>query len=284
MLPAILAAVCMVCVAATALAAKQTYTATYRYAMGDDETRIEARRKCLAGAKRRALEKAGTFVSSSSTVEDYKLTNDQITEVTAGVMEVDVVDEQTTLEGDSLVITMTIEARMDPEEVRERIDEAVARADERQSDQEARISELERQIEELKREQEREKARETASQPDEEATVDGGTDAGSTGGASETARILGAVLPEIAVRILTGMPAQQRGDVLRRMDPDARDRIQGQLVQERAAQESGGSETQTRSRPDNPYDQRRDQRYDQRRDERQRQQPAFPFPWLLKRQ
>ncbi len=278
-------AACLTCWSGQALADKQAYTTTYRHAMGDDETRTEARRKCLAGAKRRILEQAGTYVSSSTTVQNYALTDDQITEVSAGVMEVEVLEEKTELEGDALVISMTVKALLDPDEVRARLDEAVARAEAGQSDQEARISELERQLEELKQKQETAEAERDADGGDTtEATVDTGGDDESV--ASEMARTLGRLLPVIAVRILTGMPADKRGDVLRRMDPDARSRLQDQVErQSGAVEESLSVQPQAapetvRTLPDprqDPSDQR--DKATRRQELRERRDRNVLYPW-----
>ena len=224
----LLVAACLVLWAGQALAGKQAYTATYRHAMGDDETRTEARRKCLAGAKRRILEQAGTYVSSSTTVTNYELTDDQITEIAAGVMEVEVLEEKTVLEGDALVISMTVKALLDPDEMRGRLDQAIAEAQAEQSDQEARISELERQLEELKQRQEAAEAAQEAEVADDEDTV-----VDTSGDTDSVAETLGRLLPAIAVHVLTGMSTERRSDVLRQMDPDARSRLQDQVMREK---------------------------------------------------
>ena len=293
-----------VCAPVPALAAEQAYTTTYSHAVGDDETRTQARRRCLAEAKRRILEQAGTYVSSSSTVKDFSLTDDQITEITAGVMEVEVLDEKTALQGEALVITMSIKAMLDPDEVRARIDEALAKAHADQSDQEARISELERQLEELKQKQEAaEAATDTAS---DTASGDTGTDATGVDTEEDTSSLaesLGRLLPEIAVRVLTSLPSQRRTDVLRKMDPDARSRLsdqverQAQVVEEKTAPET--VRTLPDPRKDPGYDarpqprrqettrqqridrQRVDRRLDQRRDD-SRDQDVFR-PWTPRR-
>lgn len=270
----------------TAWGAKQAYTATYRHAMGDDETRTEARRKCLAGAKRRILEQAGTYVASSTTVKNYQLTEDQITEIAAGIMEVEVLDETTELQGDALVISMSVKAMLDPDEMRARLDEAVARAQAEQSDQEARISELERQIEELRQKQEAAEAESGTASGDDDSTVtvDGG---GDDEASSDMAGTLGRLIPEIAVRILTGLPSQKRSDVLRRMDPDARSRLQDQVEQQTRAVEEESSVRTERTLPDptkDPGYQRKRAVQPRRADPRQRRDREDIFvPWTPRR-
>jgi Flp pilus assembly protein TadD len=64
------------------------------YIMGDNDSKVDARRIATLEAKRKALELAGTYVESLTEVRNYQLTKDDIKSYTAGLLETDVVSEQ----------------------------------------------------------------------------------------------------------------------------------------------------------------------------------------------
>ena len=67
------------------------------YVMGDNDTKIEARRMALEHAKRTASEQAGSYLESTTTVKDLVLTNDEIRSVTAAIIQTTVLSEGITL-------------------------------------------------------------------------------------------------------------------------------------------------------------------------------------------
>jgi len=64
------------------------------YTLGDNDSKIDARRIAMQEAKRKSLELAGTYVESLTQVKNYQLTKDEIKSYTAGVVETEVVSEQ----------------------------------------------------------------------------------------------------------------------------------------------------------------------------------------------
>jgi len=64
------------------------------YSMGDNDSKIDARRIATQEAKRKALELAGSYVESMTQVQNYQLTNDEIKSYTAGILETEIVSEQ----------------------------------------------------------------------------------------------------------------------------------------------------------------------------------------------
>lgn len=64
------------------------------YIIGDNDSKVDARRIAVQEAKRKALELAGTFVASLTEVKNYELTKDEITAYTAGVIETEIVSEE----------------------------------------------------------------------------------------------------------------------------------------------------------------------------------------------
>lgn len=59
--------------ASFAQAEVQTITATHTYAMGDRDSREEARALCYVSAKRKVLEEAGVFLESSTEITNFNL-------------------------------------------------------------------------------------------------------------------------------------------------------------------------------------------------------------------
>jgi hypothetical protein len=54
------------------IAKTEVVYASYKYVMGDNDTKNDAKRLCFLEAKRRCLEKVGSYVESLSEVQDYK--------------------------------------------------------------------------------------------------------------------------------------------------------------------------------------------------------------------
>lgn len=103
------------------LAETKTVTATGKFVMGDLDSKSSAKKIALMNAKQSALEKAGTFLTSSSAVENYQLTKDEITTLAAGIMSVEILEEKWTMEGESPAVTVTIKATIDTGNLDEQI-------------------------------------------------------------------------------------------------------------------------------------------------------------------
>jgi len=64
------------------------------YVMGDNDSKIDARRIAIQEAKRKALEMAGTYLESLTEVKDMALSKDEVKAYTAGVVETEIVSEE----------------------------------------------------------------------------------------------------------------------------------------------------------------------------------------------
>ena len=64
------------------------------FVLGDNDSKVDSRRIATQDAKRRALESAGTYISSLTEVRNYRLSKDDIAVYTAGIVEADVVYEE----------------------------------------------------------------------------------------------------------------------------------------------------------------------------------------------
>jgi hypothetical protein len=116
-----LAVLCFFCLTAQELRAQQTVYASYKYVMGDNETKVDARRICLNEAKRRCIERAGTYLESVTEVRNFQLKNDEITAFAAAVLKVEIVSEEIKPEGESLTISMTVKAAVDTTNIDQQI-------------------------------------------------------------------------------------------------------------------------------------------------------------------
>ncbi len=101
----------------------KTLTAEGTYTMGDGETPLVAELRALQQAKRMAVEQAGTYVQSYSKTKHYELTSDEIETVSAGLIEVEVVDKRRQVVGEGIQFYVKIKASVTVEKA----DELVSR-------------------------------------------------------------------------------------------------------------------------------------------------------------
>jgi outer membrane protein assembly factor BamE (lipoprotein component of BamABCDE complex) len=89
--------------------------------MGDNDTKNDAKRICFIEAKRLAIEKAGTFIESSTEVRNFQLTRDEIRTYAGAIIKVDIASEEIKFVGESTVIFMTVKAEVDINSFRDRV-------------------------------------------------------------------------------------------------------------------------------------------------------------------
>lgn len=104
------------------LPAQQTVYASYKYVMGDNETKVDAKRICLNEAKRLCIERAGTFLESVTEVRNFQLKNDEIIAYAAAALKIEIISEETKLEGESITISMTVKAAVDTSNIDQHIE------------------------------------------------------------------------------------------------------------------------------------------------------------------
>jgi len=125
------------------------------YIMGDNDSKVDARRIAMQEAKRKALELAGTYVASMTEVKNYQLTKDEIKTYTAGVMATEVVSEQMrgTTEHpeiyikarctiDTAILMTLIERHQDNEDLKEQIESASRENDDLRKERDALVKQL----------------------------------------------------------------------------------------------------------------------------------------------
>ena len=98
-----------------------TLYASYKYIMGDSDTKTEAKQLCFMEAKRLCLEQAGTYIESNVTVENYQVTKDEINTYAAAFVQVELISEEIENLGETFAIQTTVRAVVDPAELQDYI-------------------------------------------------------------------------------------------------------------------------------------------------------------------
>ncbi len=99
--------------------AQDTIRGTYSYTYGDSESLVEARQTCKDLAIREAIESYYIFVQSSTEVENFQLKEDIVNTIAAGYLKnINIVDQKE----EGRTITITIEATVDPDKIKEVVD------------------------------------------------------------------------------------------------------------------------------------------------------------------
>ncbi|MBS1128784.1 MAG: uncharacterized protein H6Q96_1164, partial [Nitrospirae bacterium] len=107
------------------------------YVLGDSDSKVDGRRIATQEAQRNALERAGIYVASITQVKEYRLTKDQVTAYTAGIVETEIIADETrgTLDHPALyikarctvdtdVLVRQIDRYRESEELREQLESA----------------------------------------------------------------------------------------------------------------------------------------------------------------
>jgi tetratricopeptide (TPR) repeat protein len=101
----ILALLLMLGFCATALAEPETFETEGIFMLGDNDTIAQAREFALQDAKREALEKAGTYLSSATQVVNGTVTNDEINVIASGVIKLEeIISEETVVDGSQISV------------------------------------------------------------------------------------------------------------------------------------------------------------------------------------
>ena len=106
---------------AVTLAEVRVVTAQGEHRMGDRDTREDAIRLATEAAKRNALEQVAVYLESVTIVDGLDVTKDEIRTYTAGLVLVLEQETNTTLDGDTIVVSTNLVAQIDTEEVRQAI-------------------------------------------------------------------------------------------------------------------------------------------------------------------
>jgi hypothetical protein len=120
------------------------------YVLGDNDSKVDARRIATQEAQR-----TGTFVASLTEVKEYRLTKDQVTAYTAGIVETEIIKDETrgTLDHPELylrarctvdtdVLVKQIDRYRESEELREQIETAAREKEALRKERDALLKQL----------------------------------------------------------------------------------------------------------------------------------------------
>jgi hypothetical protein len=94
------------------------------YVMGDNDTKLEARRIALENAKLLAVEKIGTYLESHTIVKNGKLTKDEINSYASAIIKTEVVSEKVSvIENKTTVYNIRIKAKVDASVLKTKVKE-----------------------------------------------------------------------------------------------------------------------------------------------------------------
>ena len=97
----------------SAIAAEVSFQENYKYDAGEADSKLSCRAVSLVEVKRLLLERLGTYIESESTVQDMKLTRDEVTSFSAGVVKTEILEEV----WNGKQYSLTARILVDPEEV-----------------------------------------------------------------------------------------------------------------------------------------------------------------------
>ena len=113
----IMMVLCMVFQIGIASAETKEIISVGTYVMGDGETPTIAEERALMQAKRGAVEQAGTYVQSFSKVKNYRLTEDEVTVLASGIIEVQVIDKSRLIVGNGIEFWVKIRAVVNSDKI-----------------------------------------------------------------------------------------------------------------------------------------------------------------------
>ena len=131
----------------------ETIFADHKYVMGDNDSKNDARRMCFLEAKRKVLEKAGTYIESYTQVKNYKLTKDEINSYSAALLKVEVVNEEWKFIGATMAIFMSVKAEVSTDYIEKQLSKIKqdTSVQKKIKDQQRQIQKLERKYTELQK-------------------------------------------------------------------------------------------------------------------------------------
>ena len=141
----------LLCGIPDARAGQVVFTRDYVYQASEADSKLSCRAIAVEQVKRLLLEQVGTLVQSETVVRDFQLSRDQVVSMTAGIVSLDILNEQ----WDGQRYALTARVAVDPKQVAEALDSlrgnAVERAerDDARKQNEASLREIERLRKEL---------------------------------------------------------------------------------------------------------------------------------------
>lgn len=118
----IIIAIILMLLPSFALAKTETVFANFKYTMGDNDSKNDAKRIAFVEAKRLAIEKAGILIESETVVTNSTLTKDEIKSYTGAIIKVEIDKEIFETTGNIQILNMTVKAKIDTDSVKQVIE------------------------------------------------------------------------------------------------------------------------------------------------------------------
>jgi TPR repeat protein len=99
----------------------QTITATHTYILGAQDSKDDARQRCVLEAKRKILEQVGIYIESAAEGKNFDPTKEMITSIAAAVMQVKATKEKVGSQQGHKSLTLRLTAQVDLAEVRKQL-------------------------------------------------------------------------------------------------------------------------------------------------------------------
>jgi hypothetical protein len=96
-----------------AYAKSETVFCEYKYVMGDNDTKHDAKKIAFIEAKRICVEKVGTLLESETVVSSAHLTKDEVRAYALGLLKTDIVSEEVSPSGENMSVLVKIKAEYD---------------------------------------------------------------------------------------------------------------------------------------------------------------------------
>ena len=108
------------------LAKTDTVSCEYKYFLGDNDTKHDARKIAFIEAKRQCAEQIGTLLASETVVSSSDLTKDEIRAYSLSSMKTEQLSESFLPSGDGLAVLVKLKAQYDPDLMNARLKELLS--------------------------------------------------------------------------------------------------------------------------------------------------------------
>ena len=109
----------VLCMAGIAFAENKVFIKEYTYRASDMDSKVSSRMIALQEVKRALLEQLGTYLLSETEVRNFRMTKDQVTSITAGIVATEIIREQ----WDGTTYALQAKITVDPADVARRVKE-----------------------------------------------------------------------------------------------------------------------------------------------------------------
>lgn len=109
-----------------AYAKEETIFCEYKYVMGDNDTKHDAKKIAFIEAKRACVEKIGTLLESETVVSSSQLTKDDVRAYALGLLKADIVSEEVVPSGENTSVLVKVKAQYDSNAITAKLQELMS--------------------------------------------------------------------------------------------------------------------------------------------------------------